>query len=202
MNGSRCGSVGDICGSLKGGQPITWEAILKDYEQRWLKTSEFERFNSRRDMPTLEKAIETAALSEDENGEIYDHQRRPHYVWPDAYPAAASALARAVEKINDCKNFDELHCVIEAVLKDTFGRGSNKELYAYDVAFRIGAWMGLLPDKVYLHAGVRKGAEALGMQTRGRRTIQITELRPQLRSLPAWQLEDILCIYAKRFPRR
>ena len=31
------------------------------------------------------------------------------------------------------------------------------EMYVYDAAQRMGAFLGLKPQKVYLHAGVRRG---------------------------------------------
>jgi hypothetical protein len=37
------------------------------------------------------------------------------------------------------------------------------ELAVYDCSLRVGSYLNLLPDKIYLHAGTRKGAEALKM---------------------------------------
>src|SRR5436305_1117453 len=67
------------------------------------------------------------------------------------------------------------------------------KLYAYDTALFIGFRLGLLPKKVYLHAGTRKGAEALGLAGE-----QLYLHRPQLPAslqvLKACEIEDFLCI--------
>src|SRR5262245_31853766 len=175
---------------------MSWDAILRHYRKQWLETSEFKRFSGRRNMPTLEAAIETAALSKDENDMIYSHQRRPWNRQPEDFRRAATALVGAVRRIEACGNFEELLTAVEAVLKATFGRKSNKELYAYDVTFRVGAWLGdrFLPGQVYLHRGTREGAKDLGIETRGRRAVEVTELPAELQTLPPWQIEDILCI--------
>lgn len=64
----------------------------------------------------------------------------------------------------------------------------------YDTALRIGAKLGLEPERVYLHAGTRVGARALGLDWRAP-SILSQDLPSQLRLLPAWQVEDLLCIY-------
>jgi hypothetical protein len=40
------------------------------------------------------------------------------------------------------------------------------ELYVYDTALRIGAKLGVFPEKVYLHAGARIGVRNLGRDAR------------------------------------
>jgi len=181
---------------------MSWDAIIRHYRKRPQTGREFDRFSSRCNMPTLEVAIETAALSKDENGHIYSHQQRPWNRSPGDFRKAAKALVHAVKRIEACRSFDALLTVVEAVLKETFGESSNKELFVYDVAFRIGAWRDVLPERVYLHRGTREGPKALGIETKGRRAVPVAELPPQLHPLPPWQLEDILCIYRKRFPKQ
>lgn len=66
----------------------------------------------------------------------------------------------------------------------------------YDVAFRIGSFLGIEPDLVYLHAGTCKGARLLGV--RGK-VARVDEFPDALRRLEPWQLEDFLCRYAKKF---
>jgi transcriptional regulator with XRE-family HTH domain len=194
------------CDDGREGEPMSFPAIIRHYKERWLPTSEFGRFRS---MHSLDVAIEAAALSVDENGNTYDHQldrvRRP----VADFRKAADALLEKADRIEACRNFDELLDLVEAVIRKTFP-GSNKELYVYDVAFRISAYLStkrpkLLPEKVYLHRGTKKGAEALGIKIKAegkrRRAVEMHELPPELQSLPAWQLEDILCLYCKRFPK-
>lgn len=52
--------------------------------------------------------------------------------------------------------------LIDTALETIPGLG---ELYVYDTTLRIGAKLNLFPDKVYLHAGTRLGATALGLRT-------------------------------------
>jgi hypothetical protein len=183
---------------------MTWDAILTEYRNEHQR-DEFERFSSRRGMPSLKDAIRTAALSEDECGELHGHQQR-HFGGEkrkEMLRKAADALVNAEQLIRTRRDFDTLSEAVESVLRATFGPNSNKELYAYDVAFRIGAWRGILPERVYLHRGTREGAEELlGETTKGRWTVEVSELPAELHSLEPWELEDILCIYCGRFPTR
>jgi hypothetical protein len=68
------------------------------------------------------------------------------------------------------------------------------ELYVYDTALRLGAHLRLLPGEVYLHAGMRRGARALGLDHRVR-SLAPTKLPTPLRRLRPYEMEDVLCIY-------
>lgn len=71
-------------------------------------------------------------------------------------------------------------------------------LYVYDAAFRIGAFRGLAPRRVYLHAGTRAGARKLGLATRGRLHVEAREVEaeaPEFAELSEAEMEDVLCIY-------
>lgn len=70
----------------------------------------------------------------------------------------------------------------------------SDELYVYDTTLRIGAKLGLLPKKVYLHAGTRVGAKALGFDGNAR-TLEISVLPKELRQLEPHEIEDALCIF-------
>ena len=72
--------------------------------------------------------------------------------------------------------------------------GGLGELYVYDTALRIGAKLNLLPNKVYLHAGTRSGAEALGFD--GKATVlNVSDLPRELQKLEPHEIEDVLCIF-------
>jgi hypothetical protein len=68
------------------------------------------------------------------------------------------------------------------------------ELYAYDTAYFIGAHLDLTPEKVYLHAGTRKGAQALGFSG-GLAYLMPSQLPVELHILTPYEMEDFLCIY-------
>ena len=88
-------------------------------------------------------------------------------------------------------SFDELIALIHDLTEPIPGIG---ELAVYDTALRIGARFGLEPTRVYVHAGTRDGARALGFDGR-RTTIEMDELPEPLRGLSAREAEDLLCIY-------
>ena len=66
------------------------------------------------------------------------------------------------------------------------------ELAVYDIACRIGAFLGFRPDRVYLHAGTREGARALGLRGASVRKI---DLPGAFGCLSPAEIEDCLCIY-------
>ena len=82
----------------------------------------------------------------------------------------------------------------------------NPELYCYDTALRIGAKLGLKPDKVYLHRGTRVDARRLGLPTEGA-TLEMSALPEGLQGgsrpahAPVDRPKDRRC-GLKAFPRR
>ena len=76
----------------------------------------------------------------------------------------------------------------------------NAVLYVYDTAWRIGAKLELEPELVYLHAGTRKGAKALGLDSR-RENIDPQDLPLPLQRLRPIHIENFLCLYKDRLER-
>jgi hypothetical protein len=74
------------------------------------------------------------------------------------------------------------------------GIGGIGELTIYDTAHRIGAYLRLAPENVYLHAGTRQGAKALGFKGSWA-SIPRREFPKALSRLRANEIEDCLCIY-------
>jgi hypothetical protein len=78
----------------------------------------------------------------------------------------------------------------------------------YDVAVRIGAFLGIEPNKVYMHAGVKQGLKALesvlpyGSDLLGAHTLHRVPMylfpKPFNR-MKADDVEDILCTYREVF---
>jgi len=89
-------------------------------------------------------------------------------------------------------SFERLHSEIERLVGPLRGIG---ELYVYDTALRIGAYRGLNPKRVYVHAGVRVGARNLGLDPGRSGSIAVGGLPGPLRTLKPYEIEDILCIY-------
>ena len=138
--------------------------------------------------PSLDSAIEKAALAVNRKGKRYSHQRR---LKKAALKHAYRALIDESGAIEQAEDFDELFRLICAAVKPIPGIG---ELYVYDTAFRIGAKLNLFPTKVYLHAGTRRGVRALGLD-HSADTLKVFALPKELRGLEPHEMEDILCIF-------
>jgi len=94
-------------------------------------------------------------------------------------------------------HYKELMDIVEDVTERVEGLG---ELYAYDTTLRIGAFLGVFPEKVYLHAGARVGAKTLGIDGKVK-VIELQSLPEPFHSLQPHQVEDALCIYKKLLKR-
>lgn len=169
---------------------VDWGEIVQRYrvEHRANHLREVEWFRSK---PDLETATRDAVNSRDEDGRCYDHQRR---IGKDVYSEALRALRTRAGEIGASKSFDELHRIIGRALSTVYGAG---EMFVYDIAARLGAFLRLELTVVYLHAGTAAGARRFGFARAGDRTLQLDKLPPVLRRLGAAEVENILCIYAK-----
>ena len=139
---------------------------------------------------SLNDAVRAAALSTLSCGKRHPHQRR---IPGDALQRAADALTS--QPIPAHRSFDDLHRTVQDRIGSIHRIG---ELAVYDIACRIGAFLGLSPDLVYLHAGTRQGARALGH--RGP-TLHKNDLSPEFHRLSAAEIEDCLCIYKTELQR-
>jgi hypothetical protein len=77
--------------------------------------------------------------------------------------AGKARLESALPQMRAARSFDELLNLIERRLNDIRGLG---ELYFYDTALRLGAYLRLMPNAVYMHRGTAVGAKATGIQQR------------------------------------
>lgn len=143
--------------------------------------------------PSLESAINDAAMSIDWEGNRFQHQ---HRIKRAVLESARKSLLSITAKLGECKNssFEGLHGIIENALKSVEGTG---ELYVYDVSLRIGSKLGLFPQKVFFHAGTRKGAKALGLNTK-LSWLEMDSLPEWLRELQPYEVENFLCRYKDR----
>lgn len=135
---------------------------------------------------TLSDAIRIAATCQRADGKRHPHQRRI----PRAVLGAAERKLRAeAQNLSTAKSFEELHAIVDSLIGPIAGVG---ELTVYDIAHRIGAFLGFEPVNVYLHAGTRAGAAALGFHGR---VIERDRLPNALAQLTAAEIEDFLCIF-------
>jgi hypothetical protein len=170
---------------------MNWETIIRHYHLHHHPNKQ-EEFNQFRRQPSLEAAIIAATGAKDAEGKHYSHQNK---IRKDAYPKARRLLLERLNELQNCKSFHELWLLIKETFEPVFGLGP---LYIYDISLRIGAFLNLLPDRVYLHSGTDKGAKAFGITSRHREWIEAEELPRPLRELPPHEVEDILCIYKDR----
>jgi hypothetical protein len=138
--------------------------------------------------PSLRTAIEKAALAVNRKGKRYRHQCRLQRASLEQAHRVLLANSRTVQQARD---FDDLFNRIDRILGPIPGIG---ELYVYDTSLRIGAKLNLLPTKVYLHAGTRVGARALGLDGSAA-TLKVSALPQEFCSLEPHEIEDILCIF-------
>jgi len=139
-------------------------------------------------LPTIEDAIRAASHGLDQRQRRHPHQRR---LKKAALELACAALLARSSAICAAKSFHSLLEIVAEVAGTIPGLG---ELYAYDTALRVGARLQLFPAAVYLHAGTRYGAAALGLDA-GRDKLALTELPQPFHGLSPHEAEDALCIY-------
>ncbi len=164
---------------------ITFDEIVDDYISNHQANGARE-YKFYQIQPSLEKIIEIATLSKLPSGKRHWHQRR--------IPLKVLEKARnCLMKIDftGCKNFGELIACTSDYLEKIKGIGA---LTTYDISHRIGIYLGLEPELVYLHAGTRRGALAIGLG-RGRETLNVEELPKAFHILTPTEIEDCLCLY-------
>jgi hypothetical protein len=138
---------------------------------------------------SLEDAIERAAMAVSPAGKRLSHQRR---IPKAVLRAWTGALLKRRADIRHAKTFGELHDILSEVGAELHGIG---RLTVYDTSTRIGAFLKLEADRVYLHAGTRDGARALGLIQRD--SLLPSDLPKAFRRLSSGEIEDCLCIYKR-----
>jgi hypothetical protein len=167
---------------------MTFDEIVNDYirTQRPYTGTEVTDF-ANESSPSA--AIRRAALCELKIGKRHDHQRRI----PKWLLEQIETKLRAIRpKFSKAASFDALHRLVEQEIGGMKGIGA---LTVYDISHRIGAYFGKAPERVYLHAGVRVGARALGIS--GDSFEPNILPKPFARLAPS-EIEDCLCIYKKQ----
>ena len=165
--------------------------IVDDYIRKW-RTRSLCEIKYFKDIRNLSEVIKRAALSTFRCGDKerrHAHQRR---IPGNVLAEAARILTGASSRLSKCPSFAILHDVIKEEIRPIRGIGP---LTRYDIATRIGARLDKEPEMVYLHAGTAKGARALGLRLRGRKTLHMRELPREFWVLKPYEIEDCLCLY-------
>lgn len=184
--------IGEARGDLDL-SPMNLTAVVLHY-RRWHQARSKAELDLFAAEASLARAVRRAALAKTPSGKRYPHQRRRK---SEALKKGAEKLASVLSKIDAATNFAKLLAVVNDAVRTVSDLG---ELYVYDTALRIGAYKGILPTRVYLHAGTREGAKALELDFERRRVALDTfEVPEPLRALAPHELEDVLCIYKRYF---
>lgn len=126
----------------------------------------------------------------------FDHQRR---IPEDILQLQAEVLLQKEAEITKCQTFEELHEVVKK-----YHVSGIRELTIYDISLRIGAYLKLYPQRIYLHSGAGKGLKAwagkLKMPFKASESITLDELKAYQADLITSELmpheiEDFLCIF-------
>jgi hypothetical protein len=117
----------------------------------------------------------------------HSHQK---YMTAKTITEIKKKLLAKKNNIESVQNFEELYKVIDSNKVKGFGL-----LAIYDSALRIGAFLNIYPNDVYIQSGALEGAKNLGLDVIGRRCIPVQDFPKELRSLKPYHIEDILCIY-------
>jgi len=169
----------------------TYNSIIRHYNSHC-------RVNSQREINWFKSQdtdgiIHNSANALDECGRRYFHQRR---ITKKAISKAENIIRTNWKSISESTTFANLHELLREKLTRIFGLG---DLYIYDTAFRIGAFLNVFPKQIYLHAGTKTGARKLGIEIRNRHKIYKSDLPIEFRLLEPCEIEDILCIYKTSF---
>lgn len=140
---------------------------------------------------SLRQAIKLAATARNFTNQKHNHQFR---IPPAILDRFAVSVLSKINQVKSSKSFDDLISIIDSCRIKGVG-----DITIYDTAQRIGGYLGLYPQKVYLHGGTRVGAEILIGKIKGK-SISVSQLPTPFQSaaISAGEIEDILCIYKNR----
>src|SRR5258706_6834509 len=137
-------------------------------------------------LPTIDTSIEFAALAKLPTGKRHPHQRR---LKRQVLESVRQHLLANKHQLEHSSSFEDIIHLVRSCAVPGFG-----ELAIYDTSLRLAVRLNKLPMTVYLHAGTRTGAVALGLKV-DRATIPMVELPRPLQNLQPDDAENFLCIY-------
>ncbi len=181
------------CNSKKLTKANTLEELVEEYQKAQQDPAGKCDILSRmlkhyRGMKSLNDVLECAADAQNVIGRRHSHQYR---ILKGARVEALKILKAGIKNDTSFGSFEKLHDWFASKCATVSGLGP---LYVYDTCLRIGAYLKLAPKKVYLHAGVLKGACAL-MGTAKVKILPASAFPPAMRVLKPHEIEDFLCVY-------
>lgn len=166
------------------------ENIVACYIEKHRRRAE-EELHSYAKKTSFQEVVSMAATAKGPWNGIHDHQKRVGGLKLSEFTEHLSGI---LSELKQSTSFEELYNAIE--VRKITGVG---ELTVYDTALRIGAYLKIEPENVYLHRGAKEGAENLSRYLRGRKSISVDELPPAFHKLRPREIEDCLCICKKAF---
>jgi hypothetical protein len=141
----------------------------------------------------IEDVIITAVRSRDKDGKKHPHQKRLQNDYLENY---VQKLLKIKNKIAQIESFNSLYMLLEG--NKVHGVG---EMLFYDVSVRIGEYLKMYPETIYVHAGTRTGLKNLLEREIHEKQIKKEILPEPFRSsdLTPGQLEDFFCRYKDIF---
>lgn len=181
-------------------------SIVEDFQWRYVdrkKTDQVIAYCAEAD--SLQVAVQRAVEARDALGKHHNHQSKVDITARRLF--GRRIVNRMQRGALDLADFDTLHDSIDDI--KPYGIGP---VTVYDVAVRIGAYLGIEPKSVYMHAGVRQGLAtleaAIGWLTPDEYSrkpaykherVPLSWFPKPLRGLRADDVEDILCTYREVF---
>ncbi|HVA22914.1 MAG TPA: hypothetical protein VMW62_00810 [Chloroflexota bacterium] len=166
----------------------SFEDVVEDYRARF-QEQHHRQLRWFAIQQSLEAAIEQAGMAVTPAGKRFNHQRR---ISRAALRGWTDSLLTHRSTIQQVNRFAVLHGLLAKIGAGIHGIGP---WVVYDTATRIGAFLKLAPDRVYLHAGTEVGAQALGFHRRP--SLSKGQLPGPFQRLSADEIEDCLCIYKR-----
>jgi len=139
----------------------------------------------------LEDAIKIAVFSRDRHNKIDHHQRR---IKLSSMQGFYNNLIKVINQIDNAKDFEELYNIFWTNRVSGIG-----DLTTYDICKRVGIYLKIFPDYIYIHAGAREGLKNLLKKSMKMEYIKKEELPDPFNScsLMPVELEDFFCNYRK-----
>lgn len=142
-------------------------------------------------LKTIDIVIEKATFSIDSRNKRFHHQKR---ISLSILDSVYNKLNKRKIELSKCVDFDSVYKIVMESRVKGFG-----DLCVYDTSLRIASYLGIRPDKIYLHAGTLKGAKKIGIKTNGKKYLLISDLPNEFNNIECYNIEDILCIYKDKF---
>jgi hypothetical protein len=202
-------------------QPLTSaKAIAADFKWRYKKRKKTDQVVAYcAEAKDFAQAVRRAVESRDAAGKHHNHQSKVDLTARRKFGAKIIKRKKEIKRLvkyldhEPPKNkedaawmpdaFDMIHDLLDEI--KPYGIGP---VTVYDVATRIGAFLGVEPTKVYMHAGVRQGLKALesvlplNAQLLGAHKLHRVPMylfpKP-FNKMKADDVEDILCTYREVF---